>query len=197
MKKIFCTLAVLLTTAISVSAETLTGIAAWGFSTEKPMTTFAVRLNQTIDLNSYTVANQGEYLYGNVVKVVDGQRGKRQGYFEFNPTHLVDAQGNAKTLTDKTLIVKVSFYKPFDKEAAKKLAENGATTAAGIILNVPMLSQGVSFIKGATHPTEEEGRVSSGLKQVYKDSPLSYVEKGEPLILEKGQEVKLNFKNEN
>lgn len=184
-------------TAISVSAEALTGIAVFPYSTDNPTATFSVKLNQSINLNSMVLAKEGEYLYGNVVKVVDGQRGKRQGYFVFNPTYLIDEKGAAKTLNDKTLMVKVSFYKPFDKESAKKLAESGATTAAGILLNVPMLSQGVSFIKGATHPSEEEGRVSSGLKQVYKDSPLSYIEKGEPLIIEKGQEVKLNFKNEN
>ncbi len=197
MKKIFCTLVLLLMTAVSASAETLTGIAVFPYSTENPTSTFSVKLNQPVNLNSMVLAEQGEFLYGNVVKVVDGQRGKRQGYFVFNPTYLIDEKGAAKALNDRTLMVKVSFYKPFDKESAKKLAENGATTAAGLILNVPMLSQGVSFIKGATHPSEDQGRVSSGLKQVYKDSPLSYVEKGEPLILEKGQEVKLTFKNEN
>lgn len=185
-------------TAVSVSAETITGIAYFPFSTEKPTTTFTVKLNEPVALSETVTANAGDYLYGNVTKVVDGQRGKRMGYFEFNPTYRTNTNGSGQALNDKTLKVRVSFYKPFDpKSAAKNLAENGAETAASMILKIPMLSQGVSFIKGVANPDEESSnRITSGLKKVYKDSPLSYVEKGEPLIIQKGQEVKLNFKNE-
>lgn len=198
MKKIFYTMVLLFMTALSVCAETITGIAVFPFSTDNPTTTFTVKMNQPIVINNMISVKEGEYLYGNVTKVVDGQRGKRMGYFVFNPTYLADGKGKVKPLTDKTLKVKVSFYKPFDpKSTAKNLAETGAETAAGILLNIPMVSQGVSFIKGVANPDEEaSNRITSGFKQVYKDSPLSYVEKGEPLILEKGQEVKLNFKNE-
>lgn len=198
MKKIFGTMALLFMTALSACAETFIGIAVFPFSTENPTTTFTVKMNEPLVINNMISVKEGEYLYGNVTKVVDGQRGKRMGYFVFNPTYLADGKGKVKPLTDKTLKVKVSFYKPFDpKSAAKSLAENGAETAAGIILNIPMLSQGVSFIKGVTNPDEDSSnRITSGFKKVYKDSPLSYVEKGEPLILQKGQEVKLNFSNE-
>lgn len=198
MKKIFFTMILFMMTAVAVSAETLTGIAMYPFSTEKPTTTFTVKLSQPVMLSETTTANQGDYLYGNVTKVVDGQRGKRMGYFVFNPTYQANDQGMVKELTDKTLKVKVSFYKPFDpKSAAKNLAENGAETAASMLLKIPMLSQGVSFIKGVANPDEESSnRITSGFKKVYKDSPLSYVEKGEPLVLQKGQEVKLNFTNE-
>lgn len=198
MKKLFYTVMLLFFTAIAVQAETVTGIAYFPFSTEKPTTTFCVKLNQPVALSETVDAKENDYLYGNVVKVVDGQRGKRMGYFEFNPTYLANGHGLEQTLTDKTLRVKVSFYKPFDpKAAAKNLAENGAETAASMILKIPMLSQGVSFIKGVANPDEESSnRITSGFKKVYKDSPLSYMEKGEPLIIQKGQEVKLNFKNE-
>ena len=180
-------MALLFMTALSACAETFIGIAVFPFSTENPTTTFTVQMNEPLVINNMISVKEGEYLYGNVTKVVDGQRGKRMGYFVFNPTYLADGKGKVKPLTDKTLKVKVSFYKPFDPKSAAK----------SIILNIPMLSQGVSFIKGVTNPDEDSSnRISSGFKKVYKDSPLSYVEKGEPLILQKGQEVKLNFSNE-
>lgn len=198
MKKIFLTMVLFLMTAATVCAETITGIAMFPFSTDNPTTTFTVKMSQPIVINNMIAVKEGEYLYGNVTKVVDGQRGKRMGDFVFNPTYLADGKEKVQPLTDKTLKVKVSFYKPFDpKNAAKSLAENGAETAAGILLNIPMVSQGVSFIKGVANPDEDSSnRITSGFKRVYKDSPLSYVEKGEPLILQKGQEVKLNFTNE-
>lgn len=55
------------------------------------------------------------------------------------------------------------------------------------------LSIGYSAVEGAIK-NEKDNRFKSSVNEVYQDSPLSYVEKGAELIIEKGQVFFLNFK---
>lgn len=192
MKKIILTFAIFMYTTLGAFAETLIGVAMSNFSTENPTSGFAVKIQEDFSLDNIKTYEAGTIFYGNVTKVVHGQIGKRKGYFEFVPTHFVDKNGSYE-LYRKDLSVKVSFYKPFNKDSAKSLAESGITTAAGMIFNVPFVSQGVSFVKGVYTSEEGENRVISGFKKVYQDSPVSYVEKGEELYVNVGQEVKLKI----
>ncbi|MGN0014178.1 MAG: hypothetical protein ACI37T_02030 [Candidatus Gastranaerophilaceae bacterium] len=192
MKKIILTFALFMYTALGAFAETLIGVAMSNFSTENPSSGFAVKIQEDFSLDNIKTYKAGTIFYGNVTKVVHGQIGKRKGYFEFVPTHFVDKNGTYE-LYRRDLSVKVSFYKPFNKDSAKSLAESGITTAAGMIFNVPFVSQGVSFVKGVYNPEGDENRVISGFKKVYKDSPVSYIEKGDEFYVHIGQEVKLKI----
>lgn len=192
MKKIISVLIVFVCTAMAVSAETLIGIAMTDFSTENPSPDFAVRIEEDFSLDNLKTYSAGTVFYGRVTKVVHAQIGKRKAYFEFTPTHYVNEKGDFE-LYRKDLSVKVSFYKPFDKNSVKNLAETGAMTAAGFIFHAPMLSQGVSFVKGVVSPCDDENRLVSGFKKVYQDSPLSYVEKGDEFYVHYGQEVCLKI----
>lgn len=196
MKKIIFTLIAFIFTTLCVSAETLIGIAMTNFSTEEPTDSFAVKIQEDFSLDNLEMYKAGTIFYGKVSKVVHGQIGKRKGSFEFKPTHYVTNDG-VYEIYRKDLNVRVSFYKPFDKNSAKELAESGITTAAGMIFHVPLLSEGISFVKGAVQPDEDTNRVVSGIKKAYKDSPLSYVEKGEELYIHPGQEIKLKIGEDN
>lgn len=195
MKKILLTLSLFIFSALGASATTMIGTAVSQFSTEKPTSSFAVKLEEDLTVDSIKNYPAGTIFYGKVTKVVHGKRGKRQGYFVFEPTHYVNSKGDY-LLENKNINIKVSFYKPFNKEDAKKLAQTGITTAAGFITHVPLLSEGVSMAKGIIKPEENTNRVVSGFKQVYKDSPLVYVEKGEELYVYYGQKVKLTINEE-
>lgn len=181
-------------TSISVQAsESAIGVALNDFSTANPAKHFEVELSEAVEIPDSQSFPEGTVLYGVVTKVSDGQRGKRQGYFEFHPTIYKTSKGEFN-IKNRNLIVKITHYQPLDKkEAVKKVATTGVTTVAGKVLKVPVLSQGVSFVKGAVNADEDENMLVGGVKQVYEDSPLSYVEKGESLEIHSGENVKLHF----
>ena len=73
------------------------------------------------------------------------------------------------------------------------IALSAASTAGGILLNIPGLGQAVSFVKGAVKDPDEN-RLKSGVKQIYKDSPLSYIEEGKEVVLAPDSIFVLKFK---
>lgn len=81
--------------------------------------------------------------------------------------------------------------KNFDKAG---LATSAATTAGGMLFHIPLLSEGVSFVKGVWK-NPENNRLKSGVVQVYKDSPLSYVEEGKDVYITKDTMFLLKFKS--
>lgn len=192
MKKFILTAVIMLFTAMGVSAETVIGVALSDFSTENPAKTFTVKTQEDFTVDNMKLYKAGTVFYGNVTRVVNGQVGKRKGYFEFTPTHYATPDG-VYEFAGKNLAICVKYYKPFDKSSASSLAQTGITTAASMAFHIPLLSQGVSFVKGVANPEDDTNRIVSGFKKVYKDSPVSYVEKGEELYLKVGQQVKLKI----
>jgi len=194
MKKIFLTIALLFMTSISAHcSESALGTAETPFSTANPAGSFQVKLDEPVEFDDGSRLNADSILYGKVVQVEDGLRGKRQGYFKFYLEKSINSDGETD-LSKKNIVVKVSHYQPLDKkEVAKKVAETGATTVASQVIKVPGISQGVSFVKGVVKAEDGQNRLANGAKQVYKDSPLSYVEKGSSLIVKCGEQVKLHF----
>lgn len=184
-------------TALGVSAATITGTAMSDFSTTEPTYSFTVKLDQETQISDTIILQENTILSGRVVEVENGRRGKRAGYFVFIPMTYTDSQGTFE-FRNKNIDVKVSRYKPIDKgETAVSVATSGATAVASHVLRVPLLSEGVSFVKGVVKPQDEsKNRITNGFTQVYKDSPLSYVEKGDELDIVAGQQVKLNFSEE-
>ena len=194
MKKIFYCFIVFVMTAISANAsETALGIALENFSTANPAKHFEVKLTEPVILSDTQKFPTGTIFYGTVTIVADGQVGKRLGYFEIHPTKYQTPEGEFY-IKNHALIIKISNYEPLDKKkAAKKVATTGVTTVAGKVLKVPGLSQGVSFVKGVVKSDEGERKIVNGVKQVYEDSPLSFVEKGDSLNVHNGEQVKLHF----
>lgn len=74
------------------------------------------------------------------------------------------------------------------------MATSAATTAGGMLFHIPLLSEGVSFVKGVWK-NPENNRLKSGVVQVYKDSPLSYVEEGKDVYITKDTMFLLKFKS--
>ncbi len=192
MKKIIILFIAYVFTSCCAFAQSFIGVAMSDFSTENPVSFFSVQIRQNITFNNLKQYNAGTVFYGKVTKVSHGQFGKRQAYFEFEPTHYLSHNGVSQIFKDK-LKLRVSFYKPFDKNSAKKLAKTGITTAAGLAFNIPMLSEGISFTEGFINPQYDDNRFISGVKKAYKDSPVSYIEKGDELNIYTGQEINLKI----
>lgn len=209
MKKLLFLFLFLIFSSLSVNAETILGTALTDFSTDNPKEYFTVKINESFTVDNLQTYKEGTVFYGKVIKVSNGQIGKRKGYFIFVPTHVSAPNDSVKYNQNHTLIqdgiykltlrnlkIKVSYYKPFDKEQAlKNLANVGMSVAASQIFHIPMLTEGISFIKGAINPDEDTNRIVSGVKSAYNSSPLAYAGKGESLIIFPGQEIKLNIDN--
>ncbi len=162
-------------------------IAMEDFSTLSPKITMEVRTQESILLKDGTMFPYGAVIKGNVYDVKNARKGKRSGTFKFQPTSY-SYNGKVYQINNPNLYAK--YAKELDKG---QLALSAATTAGSIILNVPGLGQAVSFAKGViTDP--EDHRLKSGAKQIYKDSPFSYIGRGQELDIKADDIFMLNFK---
>lgn len=124
-----------------------------------------------------------------VAKVVDPKRGKRNGYLIVDPvSYTVPASGKINEITDKYWLANVLGYKPFD---IKNAAFDAGLFAAGMF--VKGIGQIYYFGKGVIDPEEGENRLKSGVKSVYKNSPLAYIEEGQEVDIKTGDILLLKF----
>ena len=194
MKKILYISAILLFGAMSALADTSAGKAMTEYSSVTPPpvgTNFSVELTKEADLVEYGTYMPGTVFTGKITENIGVKRGKRDAKFVFEPD-TATYEGEVRNVKN-VITVKVSQYKDFDFQNA---AESAAQSGVGFALrnSIPFVSQGISFAKGAIRKNNSGNRLKSGAQQVYKDSPLSYVEKGNELIIKPGDKVKLIVK---
>mgnify|MGYP006916234271 CR=1 FL=1 len=183
MKKLF--IFGLFTAAICspVFAETLKVEALTEFSTAKPVKTMQVKITEqgfydNVDLN------EGYILSGKIVNIVAPKRLKRDARFSFIPEHYTDLNGVTHGFENKTA---GKYALPIDKGG---LAKNAALTVGSYF--VKGLSLGVNAVQGAVE-NEEGNRLKSAGKNVYDNTPFSYVETGKELLIKKGDKFYLKF----
>lgn len=128
-------------------------------------------------------------LTARVTKVIDPKRGKRNGYLIVQPlTYTIPSKGETKNINEEAWSAKVLGYKPFD---VKKSAVGAGLAVAGHF--VKGIGQFYYFGKGVIKPEEGENRLVSGVKNVYENSPLAYIEEGEEAHVETGDLLLLKF----
>lgn len=178
-----------LTTMPALAATKIEVEAMSEFSSLTPSQTMKVIAHEQVEFENGIIFKNGTIITGKIIEVKQPTRGKRNASFKFLPTTYTYNGKTTKNLDD-TFIGKYVEKKEIDKGNA---ALSAASTAGGLILGVPGFSQGVSMIKGMVKNTEEN-RLKSGMKQVYKDSPLSYVEEGKDVTIKTGDIFYLKFK---
>ncbi len=135
---------------------------------------------------------KGAILTAKVAKVVDAKRGKRNGYLVVDPlSYTVPSTGASVQIDDEYWLANVLGYKPFD---AKSTAAKAGLSVAGFF--VKGIGQIFYFGKGVISPEEGEGRLKSGAKNVYENSPLAYIEEGEEVDIKTGDILLLKFYHE-
>jgi len=149
---------------------------------------FKVVEENTFD-NGITFEN-GSIISAKVMKVVEPKRGKRNGYLVIDAkTYTVPSKGDETVeITDECWLANVVGYKPFD---VKKAAFSAGLGVAGHF--VKGIGQIYYFGKGVISPNEGEGRLKSGVKNVYENSPLTYIEEGEEVNIKTGDILLLKF----
>ena len=165
------------------------------FDTVNPSQTIDVRVLESNILGNHVVKT-GDIIRCEVLTVTEPKRGKRKASFTVRPTEIIS--NGETTVINENLCGKYA-EKIISKEELKKVDKVKVGKKA-------VLSVGNHFVKGLTAgvtlaegmiENEEGNRIESGVKKVYKESPLSYVEKGEELDLETGESFYLIFKPSN
>lgn len=187
MKKILLTIGILFCLTPTVYARTLRVESVQNFSTENPSPTYSVRVLDREEFKNGKVLEPGTVISGQVVKVQNAQRGKRNGYFEFLPSSAT-YNGETKTAQNPIVIAKVVGYSPMEP---KDLALKAVKSAAGFA--VKGASQGIAFVEGVAE-AQDGNRLKSGIVNVYKDSPLSFIEVGSELNIKDGDILLLKLK---
>lgn len=183
-------LALFLGTTTSTFAATKVEVEAiTPFSTLKPTQTMKVITHQKVEFENGVVFEDGTVITGNIIEVTSPKRGKRNASFKFQPTTYF-YNGKTTKIYDDDFVAKYKEKKDLNKG---EMALSAATTAGGFLFNIPGLSQGVSMLKGMVK-NQEDNRLKSGVKQVYKDSPLAYVEEGKDVTINPKDVFYLKFK---
>jgi len=127
-------------------------------------------------------------------RVVEPKRGKRNGYLVIAPeSYTVPSKKNENIkINDEYWFANVVGYKPFD---VKKAAFGAGLGVAGHFIKG--IGQIFYFGKGIIAPNEGEGRLKSGAKNVYENSPLCYIEEGEEVNIKTGDVLLLKFHYDN
>jgi len=192
MKKLLLiSISIIFFVSLSAQAKTIRVISLDQFSTENPSKTYRVQIIEKEEFKDGTVCEAGTIVTGEVVKVKNAQRGKRDGYFEFIPTSLT-FEHNTCQIKKPRVVAKVVGHAPIGSAiSTEKVLENAAKGAAGLIFKGA--SQGISFVQGVAE-AEDGQRMKSGFTKLYKDSPLAYIEEGAELKVNPGDLIVLKLK---
>jgi len=191
MKKIIIVLSVFLfSLCVYADENDITDIAVMlqnynSQKTDKSNITF--KLNYSIDIEELKIP-ENSIVKAQVSLTKNEQRLKRNGYIICKLLGYNDSDKEYIDISNKNIYVTVRKYTPLDKkEFAIGGVETVATAAASHFI-MPGAGAAYYFTKGAVQ-NKEDNRLKSGVESAYENSFLSYISKGEPLILNEGDEI--------
>ena len=186
MKKFILSLILLFMCQASVLAATIKVQSQSDFTTENPSETLTVKAVTDLILDDgFLIINEGYILIGDIVDVSSPKRLKRDASFAFILKEYTDNNGETHKVDS---LVKGKFTTKFDYKSAAKSAALGVGSYF-----VKGLSSAYAAVEGAIK-NEEGNRFKSGAISLYESTPISYVEKGEDIVIKKDQVFILNFK---
>lgn len=188
MKKFLVLFTFLFIAVMPVSAATIKVKALSDFTTEKPTDTLTIEAVTDLNLDNEILIFQGYTMKGDIVDVVSPKRLKRDATFSFILKEYTDLNGVVHKLNQDNQIVKGKFTTKFDYLS---VAKSAALTVGSYF--VKGLSLGYAAVEGAIK-NEEDNRLKSSAVSLYESTPISYVEKGQDIVIAKDQVFMLNFK---
>ena len=191
MKKIIILLMALLLPSSVFAAVQVKVSAVDEFHTKKPADSIRVKVREDIVLGDYDL-KQNDILKCSVCKVDNPKRGKRTAVFYVHPTSI--------TSSDQVRSINEDYYGKYSKTVLSK--EELKNIKPGKVIKKTALTIGSHFVKGLSTgvafaegviKNDEDNRLKSGVVEAYKESPLSYIDKGEELDINTGDEFYLVF----
>ncbi len=187
MKKYLIILLFSLITIPSYAGVTVEVQALTPFSSTEPPAEMKVKAMDKVAFENGIAFEPGTVIDTKVIDVKLPKRGKRNATFTLRPVAYT-LNGVYKPIEDFEFTAKYKAKKPLDKG---ELALSAASTVGGYF--VKGLGQGISLAKGMVK-NEQGNRLKSGVVQVYEDSPLAYIEKGEDLYIYENDIFYLRFR---
>lgn len=180
-------LCILIFSTSIVLAETIKVTSFEPISSREPFETYQIKTMEKCKFKNGVVFDEGAVITGKTINVKSSRRGKRDAYIEFKPTQY-ESNGQTLNLHNEKIKAKIVRHNPLDM--------GEATTF--IALNVvecflPGVFEVHSFMKGY-QGADEGTKMKSGFVQMYKDSPLSFIEKGNEINTEPGDILLLKIK---
>lgn len=177
-------LLIIVCTFTKAYGQTIEVVSQDTFSTVSPPKEISVKLLEPLVLSKKDVYASGTVMKGNLIDVISPKRLKRDAGFTFEPTMYYDSDGNIQNIDSK---IKADYTVPLDKgELAKSV-----TLGVGSYF-VKGLSIGVAAVSGAIK-NEDNNRLKSSATAVYEATPMSYIQKGEDIYLQKDDHFFLKF----
>lgn len=190
MKKFLIVIAFIFLSIFSkVQAQTIKVAALEDFTTATPTATFKIKTLEPKQISNSLYLPEDTVISGIVIRVYEPQRGKRTSSFEFLPTSMICNDKDIE-INNSKLFAKIVEYKPIDKkDMAIKVGVNVANFLLKGIIDAAEFVQGVAQNK-------YDGRIKSGILNVYSNSFLTYIEVGHELNINKGDTILLKIKQE-
>ncbi len=184
MKRFLLITAFLFFSIVPAFAETMAVQALTDISTDEPNKDIRVRVMRDCTLADIPM-KIGYVLEGKMI-VTDAKRLKRDASFTFYPVNYVDLEGNV------VHIPKLYYgkFSPKFEIDTKGLAESAIASVANHF--VKGISSGFYAVQGAVQ-NKQGNPFKSAVANVYEHSFLSYVEKGQPLVIVKETLFGLKF----
>ena len=191
MKKIILTLMILSLTVLSAKATNVVVESLEDIDKNDINKIFSAKVLEDASLNSEIIFSKDAIFKGEIVKMVDAQRGKRSGYIVIRPVSL-EYNGLEETFEGKNIEAKVQGY---SKKSWKDTSLKAGVSAGLKVGNryIPGFSQVFYFSKGLIKPAEDKTRLESAITSVYENSPFVYFNKGDELNINTGDMLVLKF----
>ncbi len=184
MKKLLITFIIFIFCQTCALAETIVVQALDDISTENPANSVTLKVLTNIKFDENFSLKSGDIVKGDIINVTDPQRLKRDATFSYKI--------NSVLVSHKWIPVDGDYVGAYTTKLNKADIAKSAVLSVGSYF-VKGLPLGYYAVEGAVK-NENDKMLESSAKNVYENSPLSYVEKGEELYIKKGELFYLKFK---
>ena len=178
--------------SISAYAKDIKVSAMSDFSTANPPEIWKVKVVQGVTTKSGFEVCVGSIFEGKIDQVVAPKRLKQNAKFVFVPIKYYDSVDGKVYEIEQNIKGKYSFKSDtsFQSVARKGIETVGNHFADGLF------GPGLAIVEGAIK-NEEGNRAKSMAKSLYKKLPISYIDKGNEIVINEGQVFVMSFASAN
>ena len=188
-KILFLCFSIMVTAMFSKAyAETIEVRSLESFSTANPPASISVELLEPLQIDENKIIEAGAVVKGKLVDVKKPKRLKRDAKFSFKPISYTDENGGQHAISTN---IKGTLSEPIDKV---ELAKDAALSVGNFF--VKGIKTTAAVVEG-TVKNEQGSRLKSAGYSLYQSTPVSYVEQGKDVKIEKDESFYLKFSQNN
>lgn len=171
----------------NAEAKTIKVISCENFSTVAPHDIYKVKTIRESKISNDFYLEPNTVIVGEVTKIHKPKRGKQDSYFEFQPKTYI-YNDKTEDFNELNLNGKIKEYKNFDP--TEIVFKTGLGVANFFLKGIIDVGE---FVIGA-YQNKYEGRIKSGVLNIYNNSFLTFIEYGKELNIKEGDVLVLKIK---